>query len=128
MRNSLAKPLHAIIFLQNIVFGAKIQWPFLFISSGHRSVSKGMDGLHNYTNTEMINHKRSTLYMSSSGIAASTNCTSSVLYIDKATPPAPVKLNTSSSTCSSFPSISNNKGQRGRCQLFIGFSQQNFRK
>jgi hypothetical protein len=30
--------------------------------------------------------------------------TSSVLYIDKATPPAPVKLNTSRSICSSFPS------------------------
>lgn len=113
MRNSLARPLPAIIFLQNSVFGAKIQWPFLFISSGHRSLSKGMDGLHNYTNTEMINHKRGTLYISSNGIVASTNCTSSVLYMDRATPPAPVKLNTSSSTCSSFPSVSNKTKDKG---------------
>jgi hypothetical protein len=35
--------------------------------------------------------------------------TSSVLYIDKATPPAPVKLNTSRSICSSFPSTNMKK-------------------
>ena len=113
----------AIVFLQDCILGAKVERPFLLISSCHRSRSKSSNWLSiAITIFRKNTHNRDIIVTIDIELAMKCS-TSSVLYIDKATPPAPVKLNTSRSICSSFPST--NWEQNKEKKRIISFTHSN---
>lgn len=106
----------SIIFFQNGILCAKIERPLLQISSVHWSLSKSTDWLHydirKHSLKKMVDYGQQNDWMIQQPKTFHARerereiltLTSSVLYMDNATPPAPVKLYTSSSVFSSVPS------------------------